>query len=95
MSLACGKVQYQERADAINAIEGFKRDKRDGHRQAKHPSSVYFCDGCKAWHITTQGKRVTRRKTTVKESDSGKFKERKVQDKKSFLVIRNFSSKKI
>lgn len=54
-NMACGKIIYPTKGDAAQALRGLKKAK-------KRKGSIYFCDECKAWHMTGGGIKLGNRK---------------------------------
>lgn len=55
--MTCGKVTYTSRRQAKEAM------KKMNHTNIcqKKLTDVYFCDECQHWHLTSMGKRQSRR----------------------------------
>lgn len=92
MDLRCDKRAFSSRPEAIEAMMGMKQDRKS---KVKH-GSVYHCEGCNAWHITTKKKKnypvVTTSETKFRK-DVDRQNENKSRNKT--LIIKNFSSKPI
>lgn len=53
--MICGKVVYQSRQEAMDAVIGMNTDNRI-NRSAQQPGKCYFCSNCGGWHLFTEGK---------------------------------------
>lgn len=52
--MACGKIPYPTRVDALVALSAAARRHAAGH-PTKAPARVYRCSFCSRWHLTSQG----------------------------------------
>lgn len=51
MNKCCTKRKYKDRIAAMFALSQCRARYRKGNRQEKR---IYFCDKCKAWHLTSK-----------------------------------------
>lgn len=56
-SRVCGKVRFESRYDAESALAR-ARLKNWGGWPMRREQRSYFCDECRAWHLTSQPQRV-------------------------------------
>lgn len=87
----CGKVIYQVRQVAIEAIKGKNGDSRRGK---KFPAKTYFCKECNGWHIHTQGKKKMKKSDESVHNLSTHPDNNGKQPGQGTLRIRDFTSKK-
>lgn len=61
--MSCGKIGYRTRKEAKHAVKEMKQKKRI----QKGGGSVYKCQECNSWHVTSQSPQKRRRIRDMKE----------------------------
>jgi hypothetical protein len=89
--MPCGKVIYQVRQVAIEAIKGNNGSARHGK---KWSGKTYFCHECKGWHIHTQGKKKMKKRDESVHNLKTHPDNRGKQSGQGTLRIANYTSKK-
>jgi hypothetical protein len=52
--MKCAKVRYRNNLDARIALAKLRAQDKSGHTERR----AYRCPECKAWHLTSKGKRT-------------------------------------
>jgi uncharacterized protein YlaI len=82
----CDKVTYTDRDAAAAAINALQKDRNRRHSR-NQPSSTYYCEECKGWHVTSKRRRV--RKLYKMEINSKPVDRNKQKD--GVLRIKNYA----
>jgi len=54
--MGCSKIKYSSRAKAKKELKKIKKQKKSNRRE----KSLYYCDKCEAFHLTSYPKSKTR-----------------------------------
>lgn len=50
----CKKRKYKDKLSAMFALSQTKR--RGNYQPLRNEKRIYYCENCKAWHLTSQNK---------------------------------------